>query len=106
MRSDGRKRTKIVSEERKRERLHIESVNVHTLALTQRKEGAGASRAGPESMRRGPNEYLGRLLERMQLSNGDGRRVTSLFILASTQLPARDIGTVTAMFEALGYACD
>ena len=106
MRSDGRKRTKIVSEERKRERLHIESVNVHTLALTQRKEGAGASRAGPEAMRRGPNEYLGRLLERMQLSNGDGSRVTSLFILASTQLPARDIGTVTAMFEALGYACD
>ena len=102
------KRASQNTEEHVQKSVRIVSVNVHTLALVQRTEGSGVTE-GPRALRKGWNTYLESLLDMMKVTNGDGTKSTSLFILASTQLRDQNkIGIVKTVIAAPphGYQCE
>ena len=89
----------------RRGRIQIVSVNVNTLKLTSRKEGA-AAHGGMREMRKQPNANLESLIQWMQVREEDGTKTTALFVLSSTQLTEEDIQPVMQIIRThAGYAC-
>jgi hypothetical protein len=92
---------------RETHRLRIVAMNVGTLAMSSREEGAAAdARSGTFSAAGSGGGSLNKLLSKWMREEGShGRKRNSLFVLSSTQLPPKQIATVKRDFKGEGYEC-